>query len=92
MFDIEKIERLAALKLQGEEKESIIKDLEEILNYFNILKEVNTEDIEPLVYTEEIKLFLRKDEIKEGLPIKEVEKNRELFGDNFFKVKKIVGE
>jgi len=92
MFDIEKIERLAALKLQGEEKESITKDLEEILNYFNILKEVNTEDIEPLVYTEEIKLFLRKDEIKEGLPIKEVEKNRELFGDNFFKVKKIVGE
>ncbi len=92
MFDIEKIERLAALKLQGEEKESITKDLEEILNYFNILKEVNTEDVEPLVYTEEIKLFLRKDEIKEGLPIKEVEKNRELFGDNFFKVKKIVGE
>jgi aspartyl-tRNA(Asn)/glutamyl-tRNA(Gln) amidotransferase subunit C len=92
MFDIEKIERLAALKLQGEEKESIIKDLEEILNYFNILKEVNTEDVEPLVYTEEIKLFLRKDEIKEGLPIKEVENNRELFGDNFFKVKKIVGE
>lgn len=92
MFDIEKIERLAALKLQGEEKESITKDLEEILNYFNILKEVNTEDVEPLVYTEEIKLFLRKDEIKEGLPIKEVEKNRELFGDNFFKVKKIVVE
>jgi aspartyl/glutamyl-tRNA(Asn/Gln) amidotransferase C subunit len=92
MFDIEKIERLAALKLQGEEKESITKDLEEILNHFNILKEVNTEDIEPLVYTEEIKLFLRKDEIKEGLPIKEAEKNRELFGDNFFKVKKIVGE
>ncbi|MCX6087867.1 MAG: Asp-tRNA(Asn)/Glu-tRNA(Gln) amidotransferase subunit GatC [Caldiserica bacterium] len=92
MFNIEKIERLAALKLQGEEKESITKDLEEILNYFNILKEVNTEDVEPLVYTEEIKLFLRKDEIKEGLPIKEVEKNRELFGDNFFKVKKIVRE
>jgi len=92
MFDIEKNERLAALKLKGEEKESITKDLEEILNYFNILKEVNTEDVEPLVYTEEIKLFLRKDEIKEGLPIKEVEKNRELFGDNFFKVKKIVGE
>jgi aspartyl-tRNA(Asn)/glutamyl-tRNA(Gln) amidotransferase subunit C len=92
MFDIEKVERLAALKLKGEEKESITKDLEEILNYFNILKEVNTEDVEPLVYTEEIKLFLRKDEIKEGLPIKEVEKNRELFGDNFFKVKKIVGE
>jgi len=92
MFNIEKIERLATLKLQGEEKESITKDLEEILNYFNILKEVNTEDVEPLVYTEEIKLFLRKDEIKEGLPIKEVEKNRELFGDNFFKVKKIVRE
>lgn len=92
MFNIEKIERLAALKLQGEEKESITKDLEEILNHFNILKEVNTEDVEPLVYTEKIKLFLRKDEIKEGLPIKEAEKNRELFGDNFFKVKKIVRE
>jgi aspartyl-tRNA(Asn)/glutamyl-tRNA(Gln) amidotransferase subunit C len=92
MFDIEKIEYLAALKLQGEEKGNIKRDLEEILNYFNILKEVNTDNIEPLVYTKGTKLFLRKDEIKEGLPIKEVEKNRELFGNNFFKVKKIIGE
>jgi len=92
MFDIKKIERLASLRLKSEEKEAIIKDLEEILNYFNILKEVNTENIEPLIYTKGIKLFLRKDKINEGLPLKEIEKNRELFGNNFFKVKKIVGE
>ncbi len=92
MFDIEKIERLAALKLQGKEKDAIIKDLEEILNYFNILKEVNTENIEPLVYTKGTKLFLRRDETEKGLSLEETEKNREPFGDNFFKVKKIIGE
>lgn len=92
MFDIKKIEHLAALKLQGEEKESILKDLEEILNYFNILKEIDTKNIEPLVYTNGSALFLRKDETVKGISIEDIERNRKLLGNNFFKVKKIIGE
>lgn len=92
MIDIERIESLAALKLKGEEKEHIKKDLEDIIKYFEILKEANTEGIEPLVYTKGVSLTLRKDNISEGLKKNLVEKNRKLFGDGFFRVKRIIGE
>jgi aspartyl-tRNA(Asn)/glutamyl-tRNA(Gln) amidotransferase subunit C len=90
MIDLDKIEVLASLKLTGDERESILKDLNDIIDYFKILNEINTDGIEPLVYTKDVRLFLRKDEIREGIDIKELQKNRKLFGDNFFKVKRII--
>lgn len=92
MIDIDRIESLAALKLKGEEKERIKKDLEDIIRYFEVLKEANTEGIEPLIYTKGVLLTLRKDNICEGLEKSLVEKNRKLFGDGFFRVKRIIGE
>ncbi|MEF3245014.1 MAG: Asp-tRNA(Asn)/Glu-tRNA(Gln) amidotransferase subunit GatC [Caldisericaceae bacterium] len=91
-IDLEKIEKLSALKLSGEERTKILKDIEEIISYFDNLKEVDTENVEPMVYLNESKLFLRKDEIKVGLSVKDIEKLRELFYDGFFKVKRIIGE
>ncbi len=92
MIDLEKIEALSALKLKGEEKEKIIKDLEEIIEYFEILKEVDTEGLEPLIYTKGIALSLREDKVTESLDIKYIERNRKLFGNNLFRVKRIIGE
>jgi aspartyl-tRNA(Asn)/glutamyl-tRNA(Gln) amidotransferase subunit C len=92
MIDIEHIESLAALRLEGEEKERIRRDLEEIISYFEVLNEVDTEGIEPLVFTKEVCLFLRKDEVKVSLNRQLIEKNRQLFGDGFFRVKRIIGE
>jgi aspartyl-tRNA(Asn)/glutamyl-tRNA(Gln) amidotransferase subunit C len=92
MIDLDKIEALALLKLQGEEREKILKDLEEIIKYFEVLNEVNTDNAEPLVYTKHVELFLRKDEVSKSLDMKGLEKNRKLFSDNFFKVKRIIGE
>jgi len=90
VIDLDKIEVLASLKLTGDERENILKDLNDIIDYFKILNEINTDGIEPLVYTRDVRLLLRKDEIKEGIDIKELKKNRKLFGDNFFKVKRII--
>ncbi|MGB9694610.1 MAG: Asp-tRNA(Asn)/Glu-tRNA(Gln) amidotransferase subunit GatC [Caldisericaceae bacterium] len=90
MIDLDKIEALASLKLSGSERENILKDLDEIIDYFKVLNEVDTDGIEPLVYTKGVKLFLRKDQVKEAINVKELEKNRRLFGDNFFKVRRII--
>ncbi len=92
MIDIEKYEKLAALNLSGEEKIRISKDLEKIINYFEMLKEVNTDEIEPYVYTKGAKLFLRRDELGKTLSKKDLERNRKLFNGKFYKVKKIIGD
>ncbi len=92
MIDLEKYEKLAALKLNKEEKEKIKKDLEEIIDYFKILNEVNTEGVEPYIYTKGAKLFLRKDIPGKTLDKKALEKNRKLFDGKFYKVKKIIGD
>jgi len=90
--DLKKYEKLAALNLSEEEEKRIAKDLTDIINYFEILKEIDTENVEPLVYTKGAKLFMRKDERQESLDKEALKKNRELFNGNFYKVKKIIGD
>lgn len=91
-IDLERIEKLAALKLDEGEKDSMLKDLEEIIGYFENLKEVETENVEPMIYGEKIELILREDDVKEGLSIKDIERLRELFGDGYIRVKRIIGD
>ena len=92
MIDIEKIEHLAALELKEGEKEKIQKDIEGIIHYFEILKEVDTNGIEPYIYMKGAHLFLRKDQVKKGLDREDLKKNRILSQDKFYKVKRIMGE
>ena len=47
---IEKISGLAYLEFGEEEKEKIRQDLEQILTFVEKLKELDTENVEPLVY------------------------------------------
>jgi len=91
-IDLERIEALAAIKLEENERESIENDLSNIIAYFENLKEVDTSSVEPLIYMDEARLNLREDMVKDGLKKADIEKLRELFGDGFFKVKKIIGE
>ncbi len=91
-MDLKKYEKLAALNLSEEEEKRISKDLTDIINYFEVLKEVNTDNVEPLVYTKGAKLFMRKDEKQKSLDKESLKKNRDLFNDNFYRVKKIIGD
>ncbi len=92
MINIKKYEKLSALNLDKEEEEKIAKDLEDIIKYFEVLKETDTKDVEPYVYTRGAKLFLRKDREGENLKKEDLIKNRELFKGSFYKVKKIMGD
>ena len=92
MIDIKKYEKLSALSLNQKEEGEISKDLEAIIGYFGTLKEVNTENVEPYVYTQGAQLFLRKDVKGKSLGKEALTKNRKLFKGNFYKVKKIMGE
>lgn len=92
MIDIKKYEKLSALNLSEEEEKNLAKDLEEIIQYFEILKEVDTNNVEPYIYTQGAKLFLREDKIGENTDKESLKKNRELFNGKFYRIKKIMGE
>ena len=61
--EVEHLAKLARLGLTQKEMEEIQKDLSLILDYFNLLKEVNTEGIEPTSHPILTKPYLRKDEV-----------------------------
>lgn len=67
MIDVEKVARIARLKLTEEEKKVFSKDLKEILEAFEIIKKVNTENIEPAYIPIEVKDVIRDDEPEEPL-------------------------
>jgi len=61
--EVEHLAKLARLGLTENEIRKIQKDLSLILDYFNLLKEVNTEGIEPTSHPISAKPYLRKDEV-----------------------------
>lgn len=70
--DVEHIMKLAYLDLRGEEKEKMVKHFSRILEYFAKLKELDTENVEPLSHVIEESTPLREDEVKEGLSQEDV--------------------
>lgn len=73
MIDIKEIERiakLAKLKLSDQEKQNYSEQLSKALDYFKQISEVDTAGVEPLVTPTDIALVLRDDVV-----IKEVSEN-----------------
>jgi len=61
--EVEHLAKLARFGLAQKEMEEIQKDLSLILDYFNLLKEVNTEGVTPTSHPISAKPYLRKDEV-----------------------------
>jgi len=60
--DLEKLANLARMDLKPAEEEKLLKDLGKILDYFEELKEVDTEKIEPLTGGTESQDVFREDD------------------------------
>ena len=91
--DVKHIAKLARLGLSGKEKKKYLKDLGGILDYMEMLNEVDTKNVEPLVLVTGLKNVLRKDENFHQLDIEKVKQiisqaaERE---DNFIKTKPVL--
>jgi aspartyl-tRNA(Asn)/glutamyl-tRNA(Gln) amidotransferase subunit C len=59
--EIERIANLARLKLKEEEIEGFSKDLSSIIDYIDMLNEVDVEGVEPLSHVHDIKNVMRED-------------------------------
>ncbi|MGL4425144.1 MAG: Asp-tRNA(Asn)/Glu-tRNA(Gln) amidotransferase subunit GatC [Cetobacterium sp.] len=86
------VAKLARLEFKEEEIVRFQADLNNILNYIDVLGEVNTDDIEPLVQVHETGVKLREDVIKESLTSEEAMKNAPASEDGALIVPKVIGE
>ena len=63
--DVNTVAALARLYFSAEEKEALMITLNNILGYFDKLKELDTENVEPLSHILPIRNVMREDEVKE---------------------------
>ena len=85
------ISKLALIELKEEEKEKFILQLENILNYFRKLNNINTEDIKPTRHPiEGLNNVFREDTPWRSLSNKEALKNAKYTKDGYFKAPRIL--
>jgi aspartyl-tRNA(Asn)/glutamyl-tRNA(Gln) amidotransferase subunit C len=87
---IDKISGLAYLEFGVQEKEKIRQDLEQILTFVGKLMELDTENVEPLVYLSDKTDVLREDRMISTLCTEEALQNAPEKNGRFFKVPKMI--
>ena len=85
------ISKLALIELKEEEKEKFIHQLEQILDYFRKLNNLNTDDIEPTRHPiEGLNNVFREDIPGRSLSNEEALKNAKYTKDGYFKAPRIL--
>lgn len=87
--EVEHVARLARLDLTEDEKAKYAEQFSNILDYFNQLKEVNTENVEPMVHVLPMRNITREDKVENASNTADILKNAPVEEGGFFKVPKI---
>lgn len=87
---VRKVARLGRLALSDEELDRMGVQINGILKWIEQLKEVNTDNIEPLANVVDISLKLRKDEVNDGGSAAKVLANAPEETQGFYVVPKVV--
>ncbi len=87
---IDQLAHLARLEFSPEEKEKILGDLNRILDYIDKLNELNTDNVEPLIYLTPNKDILREDIVIENMKKEDALKNAPKKDSDYFRVPKVI--
>lgn len=88
--EIRHICNLANLKIEDEKIENYKANLEDILNFVNILDTVDTKNVEETIGTQNKTNVFRKDEIKEFEDMEALLENAPDKENNMFKIPKVI--
>ena len=86
-----KLEDLARLELSEPEREQLSGDLNKILAMVEKLEELDTSEVEPLVYITGAQSVYREDEVKGQVTRPEALGNAPDHDETYFKVPKVLG-
>ena len=84
------VARLSRLALSQAEEEEFTNQLSRILDYVEKINELNTDDVEPIYHSVELKNVFREDGVKPSLPQKELERIAPEFEKGMVVVPKII--
>lgn len=87
---VDKIAHLARLEFDTESKEAIINDMNNMLGFIDKLNELDTSNVEPLIYMCDEVNVLREDEVKHEITQQEALKNAPKKDSDYFKVPKVI--
>lgn len=89
---VDHIAHLSRLEFEGESKQAIKQDMERIVNFMEKLQEVDTENVEPLIFmTKEIN-HLREDEPKVTVSQEEALRNAPKADSDYFRIPKVLSK
>ncbi|MEY3845602.1 MAG: hypothetical protein RL293_2024 [Bacteroidota bacterium] len=87
---IDHIAHLARLEFQGEDKVSIQKDMERMIEFVDKLSEIDTANVEPLIFMSEEINRLREDEPKVTVSHEEALMNAPKKDSDYFRIPKVL--
>jgi len=87
---VDKIAHLARLEFENEAKVQIIKDMNNMLALVGKLDELDTSNVEPLIYMSDEVNVLREDEVKQEITQHEALQNAPAHDSDYFKVPKVI--
>ena len=88
--DIDSVAHLSRLELSEEEKDKLTGHINKLLDNFQTLQELNTDDVEPTSHVIPVYNVFRKDVARPSLSPEEVIANGPQVDDNCFVVPRIV--
>lgn len=88
--DVEYVAELARIELTEEEKEGLLVDLNNVLNYMEKLNELNTDDTDIIVNPYYIENKFREDEVEESMNIEDVISNAPERLEEYIKVPNVI--
>ncbi|WP_445666671.1 Asp-tRNA(Asn)/Glu-tRNA(Gln) amidotransferase subunit GatC [Fodinibius sp. AD559] len=88
--DVNYVADLARLQLNEEETESLVNDMNQILDYMTTLEELDTSDVEPLEHVIDLEYRLRDDKAKEPLSHEDALKNAPDADTDYFRVPRVI--
>ena len=87
---VDHIAHLARLEFEGDKKVAIREDLERIIDFMDKLQEVDTSNVEPLVFMTDEVNRLREDVAVATLTQEEVLKNAPKKDSDYFRIPKVL--
>ncbi len=87
---VDELAQLARLEYDDESKTEMINDLNKILKFVDKLNELDTDNVEPLIYMTEETNRWREDEVKVTITQDEALKNAPRHDSDYFKSPKVI--
>jgi len=88
--DVDNVAMLARLTFTDREKEELMVTLNGILEYFDKLSEINTENVEPLTHILPVQNVMRKDEVQPSFDQETALKNAPKHARGHFVIPKVI--